>query len=223
MKKTLLIFFMIILVAGCGVCGYFTYKYFDLKNQTDTTVKALELTDDIKTQYYLGESIDFKTAKLKVTYANNKTEDITLTSNMVEGFSTESAGNKTLKIKYEGKSYPVDYTVIGFRVGKYFQSKYMRYDATTNQLQYESTSSLSDTSSYYVFNLDGTGFDMYHNNLSDPFEKWGDFTWEYVSGMITITHSKGYVENFTVNGNEFHGITDSNKDCYYEEYYTFFE
>lgn len=70
-------------------------------------VKEIKVKE-LKATYYLNDS--FKEGILTVIYDSNKSLDITLTKEMVEGFDTSKTGNKTLIITY-GKSINYDITV----------------------------------------------------------------------------------------------------------------
>lgn len=290
MKKTLLIFFMIILVAGCGVCGYFTYEYFelneehatlneeyktlkdeytsldnqydslndehtslndqynslndqydslnkeytDLNNEHNTlkdkhtslndqynslndkyttlndeyntfkneySVKKIELNSDIRRQYYKGEEIDFANATLKVIYKNDETETISLKKDMVENFSTETSGDKTLIIKYKSKSCLLSYSVIDFQIGTYYLTQYYTRDTSTGKTSSLVTTPVGESLVRFQFNSDGTGKEMIRADANEPFGAYSTtFTWKYESGQIVVTITQeGGVVNLTVN------------------------
>lgn len=75
-------------------------------------IEKVELLTDIKNTYFVGETLDIDEAKIKVTYKNKNTEEIVIVAEMVSGFDTSTAGEKTLVITYEKKTIEVPYTVV---------------------------------------------------------------------------------------------------------------
>lgn len=71
-----------------------------------TSLQEINFTRD----YYLNAN--FVPAKLKVTYASGKTEEVDLTLDMVTGFSTAEVGSKELTITYAGFSIKVMINVV---------------------------------------------------------------------------------------------------------------
>ena len=86
---------------------------------TVTAVAMTEITNvtGINTSYFVGDSIVIA-EDAKLTYRNNNgtTNEIKLVDNMVSGFDTTSAGNKTLTVTYGGKTFDVNYTVAAVEV-----------------------------------------------------------------------------------------------------------
>ena len=74
-------------------------------------ILSIALSSNIRTQYLIGEDIDFELAKLVVTYNNKPTEYVDLAENFVTNFKTTSAGNFTMKISYQNKYLDIDYNV----------------------------------------------------------------------------------------------------------------
>lgn len=74
-------------------------------------ITGIELVGQVKTTYIIGEDLDLNGAKLKVLYNNNSEVETNIVSSMVTGFSTETTGNFTLTITYEGFSLRRNYTV----------------------------------------------------------------------------------------------------------------
>lgn len=80
------------------------YKY-----SVQAEVSSIELISD-KINYFINEPFD-SNAKLKVTYSDGDVQEIAITEETLTGFSTSTAGNKTLTVTYEGKTTTFDYTV----------------------------------------------------------------------------------------------------------------
>ena len=82
---------------------------FDVK-VIENAIKSIELTTLPKVAYFVGEELDVTGAVLTVTYANGSTESVAVTDQMISGFSSETAGEKTLTVTYGEKS--VEFTII---------------------------------------------------------------------------------------------------------------
>lgn len=97
----------------------------DNDSTTDDTVlenkvvKKIELLTDIKTNYYVGDSMESTEIKIKVTYENQTSEEITITKDMISGFDTSTAGNKKITITYKEKSVEASYTVTAVKATKF--------------------------------------------------------------------------------------------------------
>lgn len=164
-------------------------------NKSDPTLDSISLTSEIRTVYYLNENIDFKDAKLSFVNSNNETQKIDLTAEMIEGFSTETSGAKTLKINYEDKTISVDYLVIDFQLGKYNLTKEEVFTAyTTNKLS--TTNYTTEIYQYLQFNLNGTCSHMERKSQIDKntnetvyaaeFSLKQTYTWEIRNGKIVL-------------------------------------
>jgi len=64
-----------------------------------------------KTSYTVGDTLDLAGAKLALTYASGATDEIDITTAMVTGFDSATAGTKTLTVTYEGLTDTVEITV----------------------------------------------------------------------------------------------------------------
>lgn len=73
------------------------------------TVSSIAVKDGIKTQYKKGET--FSGGVLLVTYSDSSAEEAVITGDMISGFDTSSAGNKTVTVNYGGKTVSYDITV----------------------------------------------------------------------------------------------------------------
>ena len=74
-------------------------------------VSKIELSGTPKTSYTVGEKFDAAGAALTVTYESGKTKKVALTEDMLEGFDTSAAGEKTVNIKYESFEQSLTVTV----------------------------------------------------------------------------------------------------------------
>ena len=72
---------------------------------------SIDINGEIKSTYTVGECLDLNRAKLLLTYSNDSQSEITIGTNMVSGFDSSTAGEKTLTITYKGKTTQVNYTV----------------------------------------------------------------------------------------------------------------
>lgn len=79
----------------------------------EVTVASIKLDEDsFATEYYVGDTVDFSTATLKVTYSNERTQDVQLKADMLSApIDTKEAGTKTYTITYEGQTTEVTITV----------------------------------------------------------------------------------------------------------------
>ena len=64
-----------------------------------------------KTTYNVGDSLDLTGAQITVTKSDSSTEDKNITSDMVSGFDSSTAGTKTVTVTYEEKTATFDVTV----------------------------------------------------------------------------------------------------------------
>ena len=77
-----------------------------------TTIESVEIVGELKTNYFVGDELDIEGIQVKITKSDNSTETITLTANMISGFDTTSAGEKTLTVTYEEETATVVYYVV---------------------------------------------------------------------------------------------------------------
>ena len=67
---------------------------------SDIFASSLSLSDDIVTQYALGAEFGENDVSAILTYNNGNAETINVTEDMLSGFDTDSAGNKTVTLTY---------------------------------------------------------------------------------------------------------------------------
>ncbi len=74
-------------------------------------ISKIELDGTPKTEYIVGEKFSAAGAAIVVTYESGKTKRIGLTEDMLEGFETETAGEKSVTIKYDSFEQALTVTV----------------------------------------------------------------------------------------------------------------
>lgn len=87
-----------------------TVKYAGLSQIFKIEVKAKSLdkiemaSAPAKTDVFVGKTMDVSGAKIKLTYNNNTTENIDVTSEMCSAVDTSTVGKKTVTVTYNGKT-----------------------------------------------------------------------------------------------------------------------
>lgn len=77
------------------------------------TVSSIALnTAPTNNTYTVGGTLDVTGGKITVTYSDSTTADIDMTSDMISGFDTSSAGKKTATVTYSGQTVTFPYLVI---------------------------------------------------------------------------------------------------------------
>lgn len=67
------------------------------------TIKSVTLQDTgFKTQYLYGENLNLNGLTLNINYSSGRTENIPVTSGMIEGYNPNQIGTQTLTITYKG-------------------------------------------------------------------------------------------------------------------------
>lgn len=79
---------------------------------TTPTITKIEVVGEFKTTYFVGESLSIDDLEIKITKSDDSTSNVTLTSEMISGFDSTTAGEKTLTVTYDGKTTTVNYTVV---------------------------------------------------------------------------------------------------------------
>lgn len=75
------------------------------------SLENIGLSEPIKTNYKLNETLDLGTSKLVLTYSDDSQQTISITTSMISGFDSSTCGRKTMTISYKGKSEKIDYVV----------------------------------------------------------------------------------------------------------------
>lgn len=78
---------------------------------TPVTVTEILSVNGVTNSYNVGDSFDNQ-GTITVKFSDNSEDDIDITSGMLSGFDTSSAGTKTITIQYEGKQITFEITVI---------------------------------------------------------------------------------------------------------------
>ena len=95
-----------------GLCFAFTLLLSASLLLTGCKKEAkIELKEEFKVEYYIGEELDVTGGILNYTNEEGKTIPVAITSDMVTGFSSTQVGSRQLIITYEGATLLVDYTV----------------------------------------------------------------------------------------------------------------
>ncbi len=71
---------------------------------------TLEVSNNFKTIYYIGETLDISNGTLKYT-KDGKENFIDIEESMITGFSSETTGTREMTISYEGLTVKVTYTI----------------------------------------------------------------------------------------------------------------
>ena len=72
-----------------------------VSNSSSVTAKSIKISAFPKTSYKVGESLDVSGGMLTVTYNDDSTGTIAMTTSMVSGFSSATTGTKTLTVTYQ--------------------------------------------------------------------------------------------------------------------------
>ncbi len=146
MKKITKILLMFVLIISCfaGVVAFAGCK------ENSKTITNIGLSKEIKTEYKLNEKLDLLDAKLVVTFNDATQSVLIITNDMISGFDTTTAGQKTLTITYQAKEIKVDYvvkedfntimskTTLNLLNADKFEAKMQRYDVNKSWYDYVS-------------------------------------------------------------------------------------
>lgn len=81
--------------------NYAVYKFTVTRTRSEQSVKSIAIDQSTwKTQYVVNEMMP--QFNIVVTYADDTTETVPVTAEMIEGFDTSSPGTKEIRISYEG-------------------------------------------------------------------------------------------------------------------------
>lgn len=75
-------------------------------------VKDIVLTPPTKVKYVEGQSLDLTGGKITVSYNDDTSEEINLTSDMVSGYDKDRLGTQTIIVTYQGKTATFEVEVI---------------------------------------------------------------------------------------------------------------
>lgn len=102
MKRKILIALLVVLALSVSVLA-----------GCNLSIMSIELkSGSLATEYYVGDAVDMSRAKITVTKSDGTTEDVALTSSMLDkAISTQTAGETTYTVTYEGKTCEIKITV----------------------------------------------------------------------------------------------------------------
>ncbi|MBQ8468952.1 MAG: bacterial Ig-like domain-containing protein [Clostridia bacterium] len=169
-------------------------------NQNTVAAKKLvsvEFVSAIKTDYIVGETLDFNGAKLRLVYDDNSKVLIDPDASMVSGFNTETVGNKNFVLEYDGVQRTVAYTVNNFKLGTY----HLYYWGPQNS--YTAAAEEEQAAKYLTLNADGTGSVVLTEVLP--------VTWQYENSKVkvTINNSESYLQITVQSSTNLVGIDSS--------------
>lgn len=78
--------------------------------------EGIKIYSNFKTEYQIGEQLDLTDGKIEYTDEDGKKTIIEITTQMVTSFNTDTVGNRSLIITYQGNTCTVNYSV--YRVYK---------------------------------------------------------------------------------------------------------
>ncbi len=151
MKKISKIMTMFVLTLVCLVSAI---SFVGCNN--DPKIANIGLSKDIVTDYAINDKINLNEAKLVVTFDNDSQKNIAITSDMITGFDTATAGTKTLKIKYKNEEVSVKYNVyekdFATVINKVSQNLYNENKYMVTEYRYNSSTTLWDADDYDIKN-----------------------------------------------------------------------
>jgi len=102
-------------------CGKFAYnqEHEDWYDEapcdhivTSEPISSVEMkSNPTKTNYAVGDTLDLTGAKITATTISETTQDVNITSSMVSGFDSTTAGTKTVTVTFRGYTTTFDVTV----------------------------------------------------------------------------------------------------------------
>jgi hypothetical protein len=70
----------------------------------EATLASIAVTGPTKTNYAIGEALDLTGIELTAAYSDGSSEIIPVTADMISGFDSVAAGQKTVTVTYQGKT-----------------------------------------------------------------------------------------------------------------------
>ena len=109
MFKKFLARFLVILILVCPICLTACGK----KETTPTkTLESISSEMILKTNYFVGDTLVLDDYKITLNYSDKSTKEVSVTADMVSGFDTTTAGEKTMTITHSKKTMEIAYTVV---------------------------------------------------------------------------------------------------------------
>ena len=68
----------------------------------DPVSPEIEIKAAFKTEYVIGDELDVSGGILAYTNEDGQTKDVEITEEMISGFTTETAGTRSMVLTYEG-------------------------------------------------------------------------------------------------------------------------
>lgn len=181
----------------------------------ESTPDGLSIYSNFDTTYYVGQSLDVSGGILDYT-KDGKTVKISITEDMITGFSTEKAGSKSMVVTYQGETLVINYTVeeiptkSNISTSKVYKSQvvsmngetavaYVRFNYVGDDLHFKFVGALpTEASSNYAYNASiwnepvGQYGISYTSKLDTSFDIDAD-TWTFTcvddySSVITPTY-----------------------------------
>lgn len=166
----------------------------ELSNRLDLIVpvnlqQIVPVVNTFKSVYALNESLDITGAKLQLIYDNGSTNTVSVTVDMILGFTTSSIGSKTMNILYQGKTAIVNYTVQE-------QTEPVIITAVCDDSTYSSSKVITVSTTGKVGHIElPNGAKIYKNSLSYSVTSNGNYSFSAVgkdgvsadSAIVTVT------------------------------------
>ena len=155
-----------------------TFIGCDTNKETAKKLLSIEFVSAIKTDYIVGEALDFNESKLRLVYDDNSKILVEPDVSMVSGFSTTNVGNRNMIIEFDGVQRTIAYTVNSFKLGEY----HLYYAGSEES--YSEENELENPTARFILNEDGTCIIV--NSTEEQ------STWSYNNdGKIIIPHDYG--------------------------------
>lgn len=175
MKKSIKIGALALAVASAGFCLVGC-------TQEDSAIKNIDISGNFQTEYLVGDQLNLQGAKLVLTYKDGEQKTINITSSMIENFDTRTAGDKSLKVAFDGKTIDVDYKVVAsdfeyifsnirtnFLATRYVEVINMRHDPDTQSWQnYDKY--VRNNNLLYVYDFTSNNYNLYNYDLQKVYD-----------------------------------------------------
>ena len=178
MKKFLSVLFAFMLIIPCA-------GLFAACGNNDEQQKLV--VENMQNVYYLNEELNLENAVIKYS-SDGKDAYVDVTDEMIRGFSTKSAGAKTMYIIYQGEKIEFNYTVLNL-AGATFESTRVYKLEDGKEVDVES---FAKGDFCIVFNRDGT-----YNSTSLNQEQSGIYT-ILTNGNIKLSYTEDEEEKTVI-------------------------
>ena len=95
------------LVLAVSVFGLFACD----STENTAAVESISVVEGYKTVYTVGDDLDLSSLKITVTYSDETTKEVAVTSSMISGADMDSVGPQTVTVTYNGKTATFNITV----------------------------------------------------------------------------------------------------------------